>query len=150
MHMDLYTDRWPGASGHHSSETLFIKRNLAGAQDSGQGSAVCLRRWGKSGHSPAAGTQTGFLVSREPRAPVQHGNSAGPTLESPPFRSFRQPDAKAKETINKKTTVWMGKFANDVTDKGLVSKIYKQLMMLKSIKTNNVLKKRRRPKQTFL
>ena len=44
----------------------------------------------------------------------------------------------------------MGKFANDVTDKGLVSKIYKQLMMLKSIKTNNVLKKRRRPKQTFL
>ena len=81
--MNMYTDRWPGASGHHSSETPLMKRDLAGAQDSGQGSAVCLRQWGKSGHSPVAGTQTGLLVSREPRAPVQHGNSAGPALESP-------------------------------------------------------------------
>ena len=32
-------------------------------------------------------------------------------------------------------------FANDVTDKGLVSKISKQLMMLNSIKTKNPLKK---------
>ena len=28
---------------------------------------------------------------------------------SPPFRAFRQPDARAKETINKKTTLWIGK-----------------------------------------
>ena len=50
----------------------------------------------------------------------------------------------AKETINKmkrQPTDWEKIFANDVTDKGLVSKIYKQLMPLNSIKTNNPLKK---------
>ena len=56
------------------------------------------------------------------------------------FKSF----CKAKETINKtkrQHTDWGKIFANDVTDKGLVSKIYKQLMTLNSIKTNNPLKK---------
>ena len=44
----------------------------------------------------------------------------------------------AKETINKmkrQPTGWEKIFANDVTDKGLVSKIYKQLIWL-NIKTN--------------
>ena len=39
----------------------------------------------------------------------------------------------AKETINKtrrQPTEWVKIFANDVTDKGLISKIYKQLMQL--------------------
>ena len=50
----------------------------------------------------------------------------------------------AKETINKtkrQPTDWAKIFANDVTDKGLTSKIYEQLMTFNSIKTNNPLKK---------
>ena len=42
-----------------------------------------------------------------------------------------------KETIKKmkrQPTDWEKIFANDVTDEGLVSKIYKQLMTLNSIK----------------
>ena len=48
------------------------------------------------------------------------------------------------ETINKakrQPTDWEKIFANDVTDKGLVSKIYKQFMTLNIIIRNNPLKK---------
>ena len=47
----------------------------------------------------------------------------------------------AKEAVNKmkgQHTVWEKIFANDLADKGLVSKIYKQLVMLNR---NNTLKK---------
>ena len=50
--------------------------------------------------------------------------------------------ASAKEIINKmkqQSTDWEKIFINNVTDKGLVSKICKQLM--NSVKTNNPLKK---------
>ena len=55
----------------------------------------------------------------------------------------------AKETINKmkrQPTEWKKIFANNVTDKGLISKIYKQLIQLnkKKIKPNQ--KMGRRPK----
>ena len=43
--------------------------------------------------------------------------------------------------MKRQSTNWEKIFANDVTDKKLVSKIYKQLMMPSSIKTNNPLKK---------
>ena len=51
----------------------------------------------------------------------------------------------AKETIRKKNekrqhTEWEKIFANDVTDKGLISKTYKQLIQL-NIKTNNQIRK---------
>ena len=50
---------------------------------------------------------------------------------------------KAKETINKmkrQPMEWKKIFANDVTDKGLISKIYNQLMQL------NIIKKKKKSK----
>ena len=60
----------------------------------------------------------------------------------------------AKETINKmkrQPSEWEKIFANEATDKRLISKIYKQLMQL-NIKKNKQPnpKMSRRPKQTFL
>ena len=50
----------------------------------------------------------------------------------------------AKETINKGKTQpseWEKIIANETTDKGLISKIYKQLIPLNTRKTNNPIKK---------
>ena len=60
----------------------------------------------------------------------------------------------AKETINKtkrQPSEWENIFANEATDKGLISKIYKQLMQV-NIKKNKQPNPKvgRRPKQTFL
>ena len=64
----------------------------------------------------------------------------------------------AKETISKvkrQPSEWEKITANETTDKGLISKIYKKLMQLNNRKTNNPIKKwgrgvGKRPKQTFL
>ena len=50
----------------------------------------------------------------------------------------------AKKTINKtkkQHSEWEKIFANDATDKGLISKIYKQLTQLNIKKANNPIKK---------
>ena len=50
----------------------------------------------------------------------------------------------AKETISKikrETTVWENIFANDTSDNGLISKIYKELIWLNTRKTNNTIEK---------
>ena len=50
----------------------------------------------------------------------------------------------AKETIDKmkrQPTEWEEIFANDATNKGFISKIYKQLMQLNINRTNNPIKK---------
>jgi len=51
---------------------------------------------------------------------------------------------KAKETVNKtkrQLTEWEKIFANDISDKGLVSKIYKELIKLNTKRTKNPIKK---------
>ena len=50
----------------------------------------------------------------------------------------------AKETVKKtkrKPMEWEKIFANDITDKGLISKIYKELLKLNTQKTKNQVKK---------
>ena len=62
------------------------------------------------------------------------------------FESF----CTSKETINKmkrQLSEWEKIFANEATDKGLISERYKQF---KIRKTNNPIKIGREPKQTFL
>ena len=56
------------------------------------------------------------------------------------FKSF----CTAKETIirmKRKPSEWEKIIANETADKGLISKIYKQLIQLNARKTNNPIKK---------
>ena len=59
----------------------------------------------------------------------------------------------AKETISKvkrQPSEWEKIISDETTDRGLIFKIYKQLIQLNTRKTNNQSKSGKRPKQTFL
>ena len=55
------------------------------------------------------------------------------------IKSFCRPKENSTK-LQRESTVWENIFANDTSDKGLISKIYKELTGLHSRKTNNPIK----------
>ena len=86
----------------------------------------------------------GLAFSKELDHPVSQGNrNKSKNKQTGPNQTDKC--LHRKETVNKKKGQqrdWEKIFANNATDKGLVSKIFKQLVQLNNQKTNNPMKKR--------
>ena len=83
-------------------------------------------------------SRSNFLLDTSPKA--RELKAKMNYLDLMKIKSF----CTAKETINKtkrQPTEWEKIFANDLSDKGLVSKIYKELTKLHTRKTNNPVNK---------
>ena len=92
----------------------------------------------KAGKSLSDLSRSNFLLDTSPKARELKANMNNWDLTK--IKSF----CTAKETINKtkrQPTEWEKIFANDISDKGLVSKTYKDLTKLHTRKTNNPVKK---------
>ena len=57
------------------------------------------------------------------------------------LKSFCTAKKKTISWMKRQTSEWEKIIANETTDKGLISKIYKQLVSLNTRKTNNTIKK---------
>ena len=91
----------------------------------------------KTGNNPFDLSCSNLLLDTPPKA---KGLKAKNELLGPHQDKI---SCNAKETINKtkrQLTEWEKILANDISDKGLVSKIYKQLTKLHTQKTNNPVK----------
>ena len=87
--------------------------------------------WGELGHSNFL--QDTSMKTRETKAKMN-------SWDFIKIKTF----CTAKETVNKtkrQPTEWEKIFANDLSDKGLVCKIYKELLKLNSKETNNPIMK---------